>query len=68
MHRDKDKYVLQCPECGSRVFEIHSPARKNAVVQCASCDATIGPLNEFMASVEARIESHEQERRKCRFH
>jgi hypothetical protein len=53
MRRGKDKYVLQCPECGSRVFEIHGPTMKKAVVQCASCDAEIGPLNEFMASVEA---------------
>jgi DNA-directed RNA polymerase subunit RPC12/RpoP len=67
MHRDKDKYVLQCRECGSRVLEIHGPAMTNAVVECASCHAEIGSLDEFLAFAEERIEG-DQERRNRRFH
>jgi predicted nucleic acid-binding Zn ribbon protein len=61
MRRDKDTYVLQCPDCGSHRFEIRDLARKNAVVQCARCDAKIARWDEFLASVD-------QERRKRRFH
>jgi hypothetical protein len=67
-HRDKDKHVLECPECSCRAFEIQGPLVETGIVQCAKCHAEIGPVDEFLASVEAQIESEGQEQRKRRFH
>jgi hypothetical protein len=66
--RSQDKYVWQCSGCSSHVFEVHGPTMANAVVRCAECDAKIGPLEEFMASVEGRIEGQDQALWKGRFH
>jgi hypothetical protein len=66
--RSKDRYMWQCSGCSSHVFEVHGPTIVNAVVRCAECDAKIGPLEEFMASVEVRIGSQGPEPRKGRFH
>ena len=68
MHPRKDKYVLRCPECGSRTFEIQGPTTENAFVHCAECGAEVGQLNEVMAVIETRIERQELERRKRRSH
>ena len=68
MHRTKDKYVWQCPACGSRAFEIQGPLIESGVVQCVACHAEICPVDEFLAAAEARIEREDQERRKRRFH
>ena len=68
MHRSKDKYLLQCPGCGCRAFVIQGPLIETGVVQCANCQGEIGPVEEFLAAAEARIERAEQERWKRRFH
>ena len=68
MLRDKYKYLWQCPECGSRAFDIQGPLIESGVVQCVRCHDEIGPVDEFLAAAEALIESAEQELRKRRFH
>jgi hypothetical protein len=68
MHGSKDKYLLQCPACGCRAFEIQGPLIETGVVQCVACHAEIGPVDEVLAAVQARIEREEQELRKRRFH
>ena len=67
-HGSKDKYVWQCSGCSSHVFEVHGPTTANAVVRCSECDAKIAPLDEFMASVEVRIERQDREQWEGRFH
>jgi hypothetical protein len=67
MSRSNDKYLLQCPECGSRAFEIQGPLIESGVVQCVACHAEICPVDEFLAAAEALLESAEQELRKRRF-
>ena len=67
-HGSKDKYVWQCSGCSSHVFEVHGPTTANAVVRCSECDAKIAPLDEFMASVEVRIEGQDRELWEGRFH
>jgi hypothetical protein len=67
MHGSKDKYLLQCPACGCRAFEIQGPLIETGVVQCVACHAEICPVDEFLAAAEALLASEEQERRKRRF-
>jgi ribosomal protein L37AE/L43A len=67
MYQRKDKYLLQCPECGSRAFEIQGPLIESGIVQCVACHAEICPVDEFLAAAEALLESAEQELRKRRF-
>ncbi|HEX2136036.1 MAG TPA: hypothetical protein VHG30_09060 [Microvirga sp.] len=68
MPENPDKYVLDCPECGSHTFTIRGPTIEDAFVHCAECGAEVGQLDEFMMIVETRVERQEQERRKRRSH
>ena len=68
MHPSNDKYLLQCPDCGCRAFVTQGPLIETGVVQCVACQAEIGPVDEFLAAAEARIEREQQELRKRRFH
>ena len=68
MPSEEEKYVLICPECGSRTFEIYDTKAVVAMVHCAECRAEVGHLDEIMAGIEARMERQEQERRKRGFH
>ena len=64
----KQKPVLRCPECWSRVFEIQGPVTNDAVIQCAECGHERGPLPEIMSQLEARVREQDDERRRRRFH
>ena len=68
MQSEEEKYVLVCPECGSRTFEVHDPQAVDATVHCAECRAEVGRLDEVMATIEARIERREQKQRRRGFH
>ena len=65
MPPEEDKYVLNCPECGSRTFTIHGPSTKDAFVHCAKCEAEVGQLDEFMMIIETRKETPERRKRRC---
>jgi DNA-directed RNA polymerase subunit RPC12/RpoP len=46
MQKRGETYILQCPACGSRTFEIHGPTTDSEVVFCAECGAEVGELAE----------------------
>ena len=66
MQKRGETYILQCPACGSRTFEIHGPTTESEVVFCAECGAEVGELDEVMAVIESRVQ--DQERRKRQIH
>ena len=68
MQPNKNTPVLRCPQCASRVFEIHGPVTDQAIIHCAECGFECGPLPKVMSEVEARVREGEKERRKRRFH
>ena len=67
MHRNNDKYLLQCPECGCRAFEILGPLIESGIVQCFACHSEIAQVDGFLAAAEALLESAEHELQKRRF-
>ena len=68
MPPEEDKYVLDCPECGSHTFTMHGTTMEDAVVYCSECGAEAGQLDEFMMIIKTRVDRQIQERRKRRFH
>ena len=61
MPPNEDKYVFNCPECGSRAFEVHGiSTAEGAYVYCAKCRAEVGQLDEFMMIIETRTRDAEE--------
>ncbi len=51
---DNPPYVLHCPQCGCRRFEVQGPVLGGTTVYCSGCGAEAGELDDLLMIIEER--------------